>query len=264
MKPLVKDPNITLDQLIAELDNPMSFAVDGSLAGETHAHDVLAAISQKVMRVLRKASKKAEKNQAIKERLEQLEMQWGVAPDKLHQHLHTLGPKGALDFVRTHHNLVRQIAEVKQLIGSEYMPIIARHEDELMQRVQSYGAYSKPEDYLQSFSDFILQQVNQSVALSVVVNRPKDLTRDQKKCACCSTSITTTKQRCKPPGAARPIRTSRPASSAIFVRPRSAKPCCRSNSALPTRCSAFTHKQIGHKCSASGWTDSPNSSRTKS
>lgn len=181
MKPLVKDPNITLDQLIAELGNPVSFTANGSQPGETHAHDVLAAISQKVMRVLRKATKKAEKNQPIKERLEQLELQWGVAPEKLHQHLHTLGPNGALDFVRTHHNLVRQLSEVKQLIGSEYMPIIANHEDELMQRSQSYGAYSKPEDYLQSFTEFISQQVNQSAALSVVVNRPKDLTRDQLK-----------------------------------------------------------------------------------
>ncbi len=61
------------------------------------------------------------------------------------------------------------------------MPIISKHEDEIRQRVQSYGAYSKPEDYLQSFNDFIRQQVNQSAALSVVVNRPKDLTREQLK-----------------------------------------------------------------------------------
>ena len=58
------------------------------------------------------------------------------------------------------------------------MPVIARHEDQLMQRLQNYGVYSKPEDYLQSFNDFIRQQINQSAALSVVVNRPKDLTRE--------------------------------------------------------------------------------------
>jgi type I site-specific restriction endonuclease len=43
------------------------------------------------------------------------------------------------------------------------------------------GVYSKPEDYLQSFNEFIRNQVNQSAALSVVVNRPKDLTREQLK-----------------------------------------------------------------------------------
>lgn len=181
MKPLVKDPNVTLDQLVDELNNPASFTSPGTRAGETHAHDVLAAISQKVMRVLRKAGKTAEKNIVLKERLVRLEQQWGIEPAKLHQHLHAIGPKGAADFVREHHNLVQQIAEVKRLIGSEFMPIIAKHEDKLEQRLQNYGAYSKPDDYLQSFNDFIRQQMNQSAALSVVVNRPKDLTRAQLK-----------------------------------------------------------------------------------
>lgn len=181
MKPLVKDPNVTLDQLVDELNNPTSFTTQGTLAGETHAHDVLAAISQKVMRVLRKAGKQAEKRPVVKEKLDQLEQQWGVAPDKLHQHLHQLGPQGAADFVRQHSQLLVQIAEVKQLIGSEYMPIIADHEDELKVRQQNYGEYNKPEDYLQSFNDFVRQQLNQSAALSVVVNRPKDLTREQLK-----------------------------------------------------------------------------------
>ena len=128
-----------------------------------------------------KAAKKAEKDPSIQERLDQMEQQWGVEPATLHRHLHALGPNGAADFVRMHGNLLQQIAEIKQLIGSDYMPVIARHEDQLMQRLQNYGAYSKPEDYLQSFNDFIRQQINQSAALSVVVNRPKDLTREQLK-----------------------------------------------------------------------------------
>lgn len=181
MKPLMKDPNVTLDQLVEELNNPASFTSEGTQSGETHAHDVLAAISQKIMRVLRKAGKKAEKNSVLKERLAQLEQQWGIEPAKLHQHLHAIGPKGAADFVHEHRNLLQQIAEVKQLVGSEYMPVIARHDDKIMDRVQSYGAYSKPEDYLQSFNEFIRHQINQSAALSVVVNRPKDLTRKQLK-----------------------------------------------------------------------------------
>lgn len=181
MKPLVKDPNVTLDQLVDELNNPTSFTTQGTLAGETHAHDVLAAISQKIMRVLRKAGKQAEKRPVVKEKLDQLEQQWGIAPDKLHQHLHKIGPQGAVDFIRHHGQLLRQIAEVKQLIGSEYMPIISDHKDQLMVREQSYGEYQKPEDYLQSFNDFIRLQLNQSVALSVIVNRPKDLTREQLK-----------------------------------------------------------------------------------
>jgi type I restriction enzyme R subunit len=181
MKPLVKDPNITLDQLVQELVDPASHAAPGTQAGQTHAHDVLAALSQKVMRVLRKASNKAEKEPAVREKLEQLEQQWGVAPARLHRHLHELGPQGAADFIRQHRSLLQQLAEIKQLIGSEYMPIISDHKDQLMAREQSYGEYNKPEDYLQSFNDFIREQINRSAALAVVVNRPKDLTREQLK-----------------------------------------------------------------------------------
>ena len=181
MKPLVKDPNVSLEQLVSELNNPVSFDTVGTLSGETHAHDVLAAISQKVMRVLRKADKLAETNPDVKDKLEQLEQQWGVPPNILHQHLHQLGPKGAADFIHLHSQLLRHIAEVKQLMGSEYLPVISHHSDELMERTQSYGQYSKPEDYLQSFNTFIRQQINQSTALSVIVNRPKDLTRGQLK-----------------------------------------------------------------------------------
>ncbi|OGB21781.1 MAG: type I restriction-modification system endonuclease [Burkholderiales bacterium RIFCSPLOWO2_02_FULL_57_36] len=181
MKPLVRDPNVTLEQLVHELSDPASHAAPGVQAGQTHAHDVLAELSQKIMRVLRKAGSKAEKQSAVKEKLDQLEQQWGVAPAKLHQHLHRLGPKGAADFVREHRLLLQQLAEVRQLIGSEYMPIISEHKDQLMVREHSYGEYNRPDDYLQSFNDFIRQQINQSAALAVVVNRPKDLTREQLK-----------------------------------------------------------------------------------
>lgn len=133
------------------------------------------------MRVLRKAGKQAERKPAVREKLEQLEQQWGVAPGKLHQELQQLGPRGAADFVQQHAQLLRQIAEVRQLIGSEYMPVISEHEDTFQAREQNYGEYHKPEDYLQSFNDFIRQQLNQSAALSVIVKRPRDLTREQLK-----------------------------------------------------------------------------------
>lgn len=67
------------------------------------------------------------------------------------------------------------------MTGSEYRPVISDHEDELMVREQSYGEYQKPEGYLDSFNHFIKEQVNQSAALSAVVNKPKELTREQLK-----------------------------------------------------------------------------------
>ncbi|HET6720749.1 MAG TPA: type I restriction-modification enzyme R subunit C-terminal domain-containing protein, partial [Rhodocyclaceae bacterium] len=179
MKPLVKDPNVTLEQLLGELNNPASFAAPGSREGQSHAHDVLDALSQKLMRVLRDATHKAEKMPALKTRLEELEQHWGVAPAELHKHLRRLGPQGAAEFLRQQAALLQQVEGIKLLVGSNYMPILSSHRDEFKVREQSYGEYIKPEDYLDSFNRFIHQQLNQSTALAVVVNRPKDLTREQ-------------------------------------------------------------------------------------
>lgn len=179
MKPLVKDPNVTMEQLVLELTDPSSFDAPGNLPGTCHADDVLNALNQKVMRVLRKASNKAEKKPSLKQKLQELEQIWGIEPGKLHQHLHQMGPKQAGEFVKTHSNLINQLEEVNALLGSERYPLIYEGEDEFVKRTQNYGVHEKPADYLESFNDFIKNQINQSAALSVVVNKPNDLTREQ-------------------------------------------------------------------------------------
>jgi type I restriction enzyme, R subunit len=179
MQPLVKDPAITLEQLIDELNNPASFAAPGTTPGTSHAHDVLNQLNQKLMRVLRRAGHQADKRPKLQSRLEELEQQWGVPPAKLHQHLHELGPQGAAEYLKHSTRLLVQLAEVQELMGTAYMPILSQHTDELVSRDQSWGDTTRPGDYLDSFGRFVLEQINQSAALAVVVNAPKDLTREQ-------------------------------------------------------------------------------------
>ena len=183
MKPLVRDPNISLEQLLGEISDPdwLQTATNspGEHSGETQADVVLSQLSQKLMRVLRKADHKAAKRPALKQKLDELEQTWGVAPKSLHQHLHTLGPRKAADFIREQNHLLQQLAEVKQLAGSEHMPVISHHYDELTKREQNYGIHDRPGDYLDAFNQFIKDQLNQSAALAVVVNRPADLSRKQ-------------------------------------------------------------------------------------
>src|SRR5690554_4060045 len=73
MKPLVKDPNITLEQLVGELtdDEHLEKALNspGEQAGESQADVVLSQLSQKLMRVLRKADNKAENRPELKQKL---------------------------------------------------------------------------------------------------------------------------------------------------------------------------------------------------
>ncbi len=185
MKPLVKNPNITMAQLIEELTDPQRLETAmnsaGEQEGETHADVVLNQLSQKLMRVLRKADKKAENSPIIKQALTELHQSWGVEPKKLHQHLHHLGVQQSAKFLIKHSGIAQQVETIKILLGSEYKPILSDHEDKFLVREQSYGDYNRPEDYLDSFNQFIRQQINQSAALSVVVNRPRDLTREQLK-----------------------------------------------------------------------------------
>ncbi|HBO2476938.1 type I restriction-modification system endonuclease [Pseudomonas aeruginosa] len=179
MKPLVKNPNISLEQLVSELTSGASHDAPGSQDDSSHAHDVLDQLSQRVMRILRKAQHKAEDKPTLKKKLDELQEVWGVEPAKLHKHLHDLGPQQAANFVRQHSQLLNQLAAVSALLGSENYPVISTHSDELLVREQNYGQNQKPADYLESFNDFIRTQLNQSAALGVVVNRPRDLTREQ-------------------------------------------------------------------------------------
>lgn len=185
MKPLVRDPNITIEQLTEELSDEAclekALNSPGEQADESHADVILSQLSQKLMRVLRKAEKKSEAKPELKNKLEELHELWGVEPKSLHKHLRDLGPREASNFIKKHNGLLRQLDEVNQLIGSEYKPLISEHDDELTDREQTYGPHEKPDDYLESFNQFIKQQLNQSAALSVTVNKPKDLTREQLK-----------------------------------------------------------------------------------
>ena len=181
MQPLVKDPKVSVEQLLAELDNPVAYSTAGGAPGSSHADEVLDQLGQKLMRVFRKAEHLAEKRPQLKERLQQLETSWGVPPKALHTHLHTVaklqGTPAAVQFLRDNTRLLQQLGDVQQLMLS-YGAVLSTHHDELVAREHSWGQYAKPEDYLDGFAHFVKTQVNQSVALSVVVNRPKDLTRE--------------------------------------------------------------------------------------
>ena len=185
MKPLVRDPNITLEQLVDELTDPETLEkglnAPGVQADTSHAQDVLAELGQKIMRVMRKAHKAAESKPELKQKLDELESSWGVAPQQLHQHLHELGPRQAAEFMRRNSGFLRSVDEVKFILGSEHRPIIYEGRDEFIAREQNFGVHEKPANYLLSFNDFIKNNINQSAALAVVVNKPKDLTRDQHK-----------------------------------------------------------------------------------
>lgn len=184
MKPIVKNPDITMEQLyselVAEYDEDSIDKIDG--AKQKHLDDLLAQFNQKIMRVLKKVDKKADKNPQLREKLDELEEIWGVSPKELDRYLHKLGVKKATKFMLKHRNLLSEIKNLQKIVGSYANPIISEHDDELISVSESYGeGFDKPDDYLESFRDFIVNNINHDTALSIVVNRPSDLTRDDLK-----------------------------------------------------------------------------------
>lgn len=59
--------------------------------------------------------------------------------------------------------------------------VISDAEDELISHTRGYGSGSRPEDYLNAFSDFVQTNMNKIAALQIVCTRPKDLTRESLK-----------------------------------------------------------------------------------
>lgn len=54
---------------------------------------------------------------------------------------------------------------------------ISHHEDELLSHTRGYGNAEKPEDFLNEFKSFIIDNINKIPALTVVCRRPRELTR---------------------------------------------------------------------------------------
>lgn len=61
-----------------------------------------------------------------------------------------------------------------------YIPI-SNHPDQLVAVTRGYGAGQKPEDFLDGFTAFVRGNVNKIAALTLVVQRPRDLTRAELK-----------------------------------------------------------------------------------
>ncbi len=80
---------------------------------------------------------------------------------------------------------VRGIIKGKQnllafLDENRYQPrkqFISGHEDELLSHKRGYGKGEKPEDYLNEFKAFIIDNMNKIPALAIICQRPRELTR---------------------------------------------------------------------------------------
>jgi len=181
MKPVVKRPNITIEQLIDEISDERNLTLEGREEGRSFAQDSLDELSQKVMRVMRKAQAQAAKNPELKQALEMIEQEWGCPAAQVHQQIHKAGPQKAAEMLKKHSNLAQRVESVRNLLSGGMKYVISTHQDKFMLREQNFATYTRPDDYLTAFESFIKESVNTNAALSAVVNKPKELTREQLK-----------------------------------------------------------------------------------
>lgn len=159
MKPVVVKPNISFTQLINELDTVEEAALPEII-------DQLLAKLQTKKRNLSSSSQ------------EQIEAIAGMPVEDIGDYLKESQPKEVVEWFRER-KLIAQILDRKD--GGRKPVLISYHEDELIGIETGYGAADKPEDYLNSFQNFLQENINKIPALLVVTQRPRDLTRSQLK-----------------------------------------------------------------------------------
>lgn len=182
MQPVVRNVNVPLAQLFAELIDDKAHAIvtgtteDGAQS-ITHADDVAAQIVVRVRNLVRRAQRHAAKNPAIADALKTLQLLTSQKPEDLSAHLHQFSPKELAAFIQQYPALLDALKQL-QLGNMGTEQVISDHPDQLIAVETGYGAYKRPEDYLDAFRQFITDNRNKIAALELVITRPRDLTRD--------------------------------------------------------------------------------------
>lgn len=158
MKPVVVNPSISFEQLVGE----MIGATD-----DAQCETIREQIVVKLRRRLKKLPDEAR---------QQFEAVAGETPEAM---LERLLSGNAPDLVLW----LRERAAIGPILDWQsdgdnpyYVPI-SHHADEVVAVTRGYGDAAKPEDFLDSFSAFVRDNINVIAALKLVVQRPRDLTR---------------------------------------------------------------------------------------
>ena len=159
MRPVVADPKITFRQLVEELAT-----VDDPVARQA-VHDQLVAKLQR------------RKKRLVEEEAEDFEALAGEGPLKAIARIRQQTPGETSRWFEAREKLPAFLDRGRDGPGRE-IPISPRPDAPLGER-RGYGTGTKPEDYLDSFGQWIEQNRNEIPALLLVTTRPRDLTRKQ-------------------------------------------------------------------------------------
>lgn len=162
MKPVVANPTITFTQLLDGLE-----VVEDEKEIEAQVNQIIAKLQRK------------KRNMSDKTMEQFISMTDGMDPTQFIVNIERMNPDKAKERLLKYREMFKYIQETKA--NGNKPVVISDAEDELLEHSRGYGDSEKPEDYLDSFSEFIRTHMNEIAALNVVCTRPKELTREALK-----------------------------------------------------------------------------------
>ncbi|WP_130859228.1 type I restriction-modification system endonuclease [Gracilibacillus phocaeensis] len=158
MKPVVVHPQTSLLQLTEELNRMKE------------EEDIEQQMEQIIGKLQRKKQRMSEQGAADFQKLAD-----GKEMDTFIKDLQDSSPSAAKDKIN---ETLPAMQYLDQNLHHSHKQFISNHEDELLNVTRGYGKAEQPEDYLQSFEKYIKEHINEIPALSIVCQRPTDLTRE--------------------------------------------------------------------------------------
>lgn len=163
MKPVVVSPTITLEQLFEEM---------ASVEDEQHRMEVRDQILVRFRRQLRKLHPDARAR---------YEHAAGEKPEDTLKRFETEPPSESAGWLRGK-GTPGAFGRLLEWNPEDPRPIIipiSNHPDQIVDISRGYGTATRPEDFLSGFTAFIQGNMNKIAALLTVVQRPRELTREQ-------------------------------------------------------------------------------------
>jgi len=160
MKPVAVNPSISFAQLFDELVG---------VTEDNQRGEIRDQIIVKLRRKLKQLSAQIR---------EQYEAHCGELPEKTLERFRTAPLEELIDWTRNHPQ-IGQILDWRSDDGQERWIPISHHPDEVVAVNSGYGTGQKPSDFLDGFTNYVRNNLNKIAALTVVVQRPRELTRAQ-------------------------------------------------------------------------------------
>lgn len=163
MKPVVTNPSETMTHVLDRLK-------------ETEDQKEIEYNVEQIIAKMQRRKKKLNKNA-----LDQfIDMTGGKDPDQVIAEVEHASPEEAKKRLLAYYQAIKYMQQVR--IEGTNLVVISNAEDELISHVRGYGKEEqRPEDYLNSFSNFVRNNRNEIAALNIVCTKPSDLTRKELK-----------------------------------------------------------------------------------